>query len=139
MMSQTKDIKKIAVVLDSNAFFIPFQFGIDISEGLEALLKTNFETLLLSPVFAELRRLARTGSPKMKRNATYALELAKECRFVPVEQGEEETDDIITEISRKNGWLVFTNDRHLRKRLRNINVPVIYVRNKSRLEIDGRF
>ncbi|RLI16819.1 nucleotide-binding protein, partial [Candidatus Bathyarchaeota archaeon] len=33
---------------------------------------------------------------------------------------------------------VFTNDRNLRKRLRNINVPVIYVRQKSRLEIDGR-
>jgi rRNA-processing protein FCF1 len=33
---------------------------------------------------------------------------------------------------------VFTNDRQLRNRLRDINVPVIYVRQKSRLEIDGR-
>ncbi len=32
---------------------------------------------------------------------------------------------------------VFTNDRVLKKRLRDISVPVIYVRQKSRLDVDG--
>jgi rRNA-processing protein FCF1 len=40
-------------------------------------------------------------------------------------------------VARKCDCPVFTNDRKLRQRLRNINVPVIYVRQKSRLEIDG--
>jgi rRNA-processing protein FCF1 len=47
-------------------------------------------------------------------------------------------DDAIVEAARKWDCPVFTNDRKLRRRLRNINVPVIYVRQKSRLEIDGR-
>ena len=33
--------------------------------------------------------------------------------------------------------IVFTNDRELKERLRNIRVPVIYVRQKSFLAIDG--
>jgi rRNA-processing protein FCF1 len=32
---------------------------------------------------------------------------------------------------------VFTNDSKLRKRLRDISVPVIYVRQKSHLAIEG--
>jgi rRNA-processing protein FCF1 len=40
-------------------------------------------------------------------------------------------------IAKEWGSPVFTNDRLLRKRLRDISVPVIYVRQKSRLEIDG--
>ena len=32
---------------------------------------------------------------------------------------------------------VFTNDIQLKRKLRDISVPVIYVRQKSRLDIDG--
>jgi len=47
------------------------------------------------------------------------------------------TDDVIVEVAREWGAVVFTNDKLLRRRLRDISVPVIYVRQKSRLEIDG--
>ena len=47
------------------------------------------------------------------------------------------TDDVIVKVAQAWGSPVFTNDRQLRKRLRDISVPVIYVRQKSRLEIDG--
>ena len=47
------------------------------------------------------------------------------------------TDDVIVKVAKAWNSPVFTNDRQLRKRLRDISVPVIYVRQKSRLEIDG--
>jgi rRNA-processing protein FCF1 len=131
--------KPLRIVLDSNALFVPLKFKIDIFEELRAVAKTNYEPVLLSPVLHELEQLARAGKAKVKKNASYALELAKRCKVINVDQPDRSTvDDIIMNMAAEWRTPVFTNDRQLRKRLRNINVPVIYVRQKSKLEIEGR-
>jgi rRNA-processing protein FCF1 len=130
--------KKLKIILDSNALFVPLQFKIDVFEELKTLLKRNFEPILLMPVLRELEKLAEQGSPKMRRNASYALELAKKCKLVDIDEGGGfSPDDVIVKVAMEWSCPVFTNDRRLRRRLRDINVPVIYVRQKSRLEING--
>ena len=130
--------EKLKVILDSNALFVPLQFKIDIFSDLNRLLNRSFELVLLSPVKRELEMLARKGSPKMRKNASYALKLAEKCRYVEVDfPASALTDDVIVEIAEEWKSPVFTNDRQLKQRLRDISVPVIYVRQKSRLEIDG--
>jgi len=132
-------MKGLKIILDSNALFIPLQFRIDIFEELKRLLQVNFEPVLLSPVLRELEKLARDSSPKMRKNAVFALKLAGKCRLVQIKENlVTSSDDAIVLTAHEWKCPVFTNDRRLRKRLRNINVPVIYVRQKSRLEIDGR-
>ncbi len=141
MSPEFKHIKKTSrIILDSNALFIPLQFRIDIFEELKVLLNKKFELILLSPIRQELQKLAEKGSPKMRKNASYALETAEKCKLVELEGDYAgfSPDDAIFQMAREWGCSVFTNDRELRKRLRNITVPVIYVRQKSRLEIDGR-
>jgi len=131
--------KPLKVILDSNAFFVPLQFKIDIFEELKTLLNTNFEPIILSSVQKELESLTRKGSPKMRKWAIFALELTKKCNLIEANQTEgESSDDIIVKIAHEWDSPVFTNDRQLKKRLRDINVPVIYVRQKKRLEIEGR-
>ena len=128
----------LKVILDSNALFVPLQFKIDIFSDLSRLLNRSFELILLSPVKRELKALAKKGSPKMRKNAFYALELAEKCKYVEVDvPASTLTDDIIVKIAKEWSYPVFTNDRQLKKRLRDISVPVIYLRQKSRLEIDG--
>jgi rRNA-processing protein FCF1 len=128
----------VKVILDSNALFVPFQFKIDIFDCLEQLLERNLELILLSPIKRELEALAKKGSPKMRKNASYALKIAEKCRYVEVNAPASMlTDDVIVKIAEEWKTPVFTNDRQLKKRLRDISVPVIYVRQKSRLEIDG--
>ena len=140
MTAKPKHTKKTAkVILDSNALFVPLQFKIDIFEELKTVLSVKFEPILLSPIRKELEIIAEKGSPKMRKWASYALKLAEKCAFLEVEEKIAcSPDDAILEVARKCNCLVFTNDRTLRRRLRNISVPVIYVRQKSRLEIDGR-
>jgi hypothetical protein len=140
MTAKPKHTKKTAkVILDSNALFVPLQFKIDIFEELQTLLSVKFEPVLLSPIRKELETIAEKGSPKMRKWASYALKLAEKCTFLEArEKIAGSPDDAIVEAARKLDCPVFTNDRKLRRRLRNINVPVIYVRQKSRLEIDGR-
>ena len=128
----------VKVILDSNALFVPLQFKIDIFDGLERLLERKFELIVLSPVKRELEALVKRGSPKMRKNASYALKFAEKCTYVEVDAPASAlTDDVIVKVAGEWKAAVFTNDRQLKKRLRDISVPVIYVRQKSRLEIDG--
>ena len=136
----TKPARKEAlkVIVDSNALFVPLQFRIDIFYELERLLNRRFDLILLSAVKRELETLAKKGSPKLRREAACALRLAEKCRLIEVEKGSlVDVDDVIIKAAAEWKAIVFTNDEQLRKRLRDISVPVIYVRQKSRLEIDG--
>ena len=138
MTSEPAKKQPLKVIADSNALFVPLEFKIDIFTELLGLLNRNFELVLLSPVKKELETLASQGSPKIRRNAAFALSLSDKCVFVSVpEKPNEQTDDAILRIAKKWNSLVFTNDKLLRMKLRDISVPVIYVRQKSRLEIDG--
>jgi len=127
----------LKVILDSNAFFVPLEFKMDIFEELKTLLGRNLEFILLSPVKAELEVLAAGDEQKLRRQANFALRLAEKCRLVAVEGRGEATDDAIVRVAQSWGVPVFTNDRILKQRLRDISVPVIYLRQKSRLDIDG--
>jgi len=132
-----KKNEPLKVILDSNALFVPLEFKIDIFEELGQLLKRNAEFILLSPVKHELEVLAAGESPKIRRQASFALHLAEKCKLVAVENRGETTDDVIIRVAKKWNSPVFTNDRVLKRRLRDISVPVIYLRQKSRLDIDG--
>jgi len=130
---------KLKVILDSNALFVPLKFRIDIDEKLGELIKMPFEPVLLSPVVKELKTIVRSGSPIWRKNASFALKLAEKYRVTKVEtETETSTDDIIVRIAGEWKCPVFTNDKQLKKRLRDINVPVIYVRQKSLLKMEGR-
>ena len=128
----------LKVILDSNFLFVPSKFKVDIFEGLTNLLSQRYTPILLSPTHRELLKIAEKGSPKTRRHASLALKLAEKCKVVQVEQGYEEThDDVIVRVASEWRCPVATNDGALRKRLRNISVPVIYLRQMSRLEMEG--
>lgn len=136
--STTKKTRSLKIILDSNALFVPLEFKIDIFEELQRLLNRNVEFILLSPVKRELEILASKDSPKIRKEAIFALRLSEKCKYVPVENDERlPTDDAIIRVAKNWNSPVFTNDRQLKKRLKDISVPVIYVRQKSRLDIDG--
>jgi hypothetical protein len=133
-----KKNEALKVILDSNALFVPLEFKLDVFVEVEHLLNRNVDFVLLSPVKRELEQLATKDSPKIRRQAVYALKLAEKCKYVAVDEGEKlSTDDVIVKVAKAWNSPVFTNDKQLRSKLRDISVPVIYVRQKSRLEIDG--
>ena len=139
MIVELKKTRKIWIILDSNAWFVPLQFKIDVIEELKALTTKNFELVLLSPIKHELEKLANGKSPQMRKKAICALKMTEKCRVVEIDNIENlYPDDAIVKVAGEWRCPVFTNDKKLRKRLRDINVPVIYVRQKSHLEIDGR-
>ena len=126
------------IVLDANFFFIPTQFTVDIFEELSNLLNQRFEPILLSSTQKELEGLAESSSPKIRKQALMALRLSKKCSFVSVDKNLSESyDDVIVKVALEWKSPVCTNDRELRKRLRKIGAPVIFMRQKQRLEMEG--
>ena len=127
----------IKVVLDSNFLMIPFQFNLDIFQEIEYLLQKKVDFVVPSAVKTELTGISSRGG-EGAAEASLALQLASRCRVVEVTLDPGETvDDAILKASKKLGAVVATTDIELKKRLRDINVPVVYLRDKSKLEVDG--
>ncbi len=130
--------EKLRVVLDSNFLFLPSQFHLDIFEELANLLNQRFEPILLSSTQKELQGLTKSNSPKKGKQALLALKLAEKCRVIPVEKSLVETyDDVIVRVAAEWKSPVATNDRELRRRLRTLGLPVIFLRQKQRLMLEG--
>jgi len=117
---------------------VPGRFRVDIFEEIEKLLGTKFEGIILSPVLAELESLRISKSAKNTKMVNLALEFAKKLKTVRVKLGQNENvDDVILRFAKKIGCPVATNDKKLKKRLRDIKVPVIYLRQQSRILMEG--
>jgi len=128
----------IKIILDANFLFLPSQFKIDIFEQLANLVNQRFEPILLSTTLQELQTMAEKGSPTMQKQASLALSLAEKCRQIQVERKRGETsDDVILRIAVEWNSPVATNDRELREKLRAKSIPVIFLRGKRRLELEG--
>lgn len=127
----------VKIILDSNFLMIPFQFHIDIFQEIEYLLQKKVDFIVPSAVKSELTGISSRGGEGAPE-ASLALQLASRCRVVEVALEPGETvDDAIIKASKKLGAIVATADIGLKKRLRDINVPVVYLRDKSKLEVEG--
>jgi rRNA-processing protein FCF1 len=139
----------VKVILDSNFLMIPFQFNLDVFQEIEYLLQKKVDFVVPAGVKSELTGISARGG-EGAAEASLALQLASRCRVVEVTLDQGETvDDAIVKASQKLGAVVATTDIELKKRLRDPTapaglegtgwhpVPVIFLRDKTKLEIDG--
>ena len=128
----------IKVILDSNFLFIPLKFRVDILDELNRLFGGLVQCVIPSPILEELQLLKKKVKPSQRREIDFALDFAENCGIVEenIKCGET-VDDLIVRLA--SGWRcpVATNDIDLRHRLRSKGLPVIYLRQKAYLEVDG--
>lgn len=129
--------QNITILIDTNGFMIPVQFGIDIFSELRRLGFSKF--LTIPAVISELEKLSKTLKGNDRIAARVALQLSKQCevpsdsvhRTVP----EKYADDIIVESAVKYSVCVLTNDADLRRKLMSCGVVVVSMRQTNRLDI----
>ncbi len=137
-MSSPTHRRPVRIILDSNFLLVPFQFRFDIIDGLREVLGRSFEPIVLSTTYEELLKLSRKKPIKLKSQASLALELCTEFRRIKVEQNDTESnDDAIVRMAIELKGCVATNDRALKKKLRAAGIPVIYLRHRSHLALEG--
>lgn len=148
------------VLLDTNALFLPFQFHIDPRKAVPELLG-KCDILVPDFVVTEIETMMKANVPGARGAHLYAFryegvtfeKIVKEKDFDLAQAGGSAKrwpsgmapQDHGIEVDRKMVILavlmkayVLTCDNPLRKQLRKAGVPVIFVRNKKTLELDGQ-
>jgi hypothetical protein len=126
------------VILDTNFLFIPIRFGVDIIHHIEGLLGP-VEIVIPSSIIDELEILKNKVSSDQKREIYFTQKFARKFDILQVNKQKNETvDESIIRIAETVDGIVATTDKDLRKRLRSRGIPVIYLRQESQLEIEGR-
>jgi hypothetical protein len=121
------------IILDTNFLTIPYQFNIDVFEEIERIIEEDYELVTLDCVVEELKRMMESKG-KDAVAARVALELIKKKNVKVIKTKEKKVDNTIIKLADKN-TIVATNDKGLRKKLKNKNVKVLYLRSKKRLAI----
>jgi len=127
------------VIVDANFLMLPPKFRIDIFRELSRTLNRLVDVIVLSPVYEELHSISLNEHPKLSKQAEMALKIIEKLEIVDIKPNLGETvDNLIIRIAKEWNCPVATNDSELRKKLRTIDIPVIYLRQGVRLEIDGK-
>jgi len=114
---------------------IPHQFRVDIVSELRRLFPTH-ELIVPSFVIGELEGIRRHSGGDARIAASIGLALARRPPFRVVDEKlreGESVDDALLRISD----VLCTADRELRERARSQGIPVVYLRQKKYLAVDG--
>ncbi len=127
------------VVPDTNFLLVPGQFGVDIISELNRILDVKFKIVIPNVVLDELDVIERKTRGKDLLAVRMAKKLAERFETVEIGRfGEKPIDDQILDFTvKKERVIVCTNDKGLKKRLREKGVPVVYLRSKKILELEG--
>ncbi len=127
------------VLPDTNFLLIPGQFGVDILGELDRVLDVRFRVVIPNVVLQELDVIERKSRGRDLMAIRMARKLADRFEKVKIgEFGRRPIDDQILEFAVSNRHvIVCTNDRELKKRLRAVGVPVVYLRSKKILALEG--
>lgn len=134
----TNNLKPVLkIVLDTNFLMTPFNLGIDVISELDRIINQKYEIIILKGTIEELKGLSENPSLKVRKAAKLGLKLAQRYTVVDLVPENGKMDELIVKFSKKEGYVVATNDQNLRRKLKSEGIPTIYVRQKSHLQIEG--
>jgi len=113
------------VVLDTNALLMPFEMRMNIDLAISSLLG-NVRMVVPGPMIGELKNLDN-------KHVRAALALARKYEIF---QTESSGDDAIVEAAVRLDAYVLTNDKELRRRLRSLRIPIVYLRSNTHLVVE---
>lgn len=129
----------VAVVVDTSFLLIPAEFGIDVFAESKRVLERSIEFILLTSVLQEIGTRTKSGDSLRDRKFLIANDLAKRCRTVTIDPSIAglPVDDQLLEYTMSIKGILATNDRRLRERARERGLPVLLMRGKKRLALEG--
>ena len=123
------------VLFDTNFLLLPVRVGIDVKSELNRLLGA-YQIVIPSAVIQELEEIKDKNS-KTSRAVAFTKRLPPhEIIRTQLKKGET-VDDLIIRTAKKRNFIVATADLELKRRLRDQNIPVIYLRQKRVLALEG--
>ena len=130
----------IEVIIDTNFITIPAQFGVDIFSEAQRILEKRLEFVLLMSVVEEINtKFTEAESKTEKRKFKIAKDLTDRCKIIDVTEGMEQTpvDSQLLDYAASANGVLATNDKELRRRALERGIPVLVLRGKKHLMLEG--
>lgn len=123
--------KSVKVLFDTNAFLMPFEFGIDPYQGVKDLIPGAI-LITLKACVNELK-----GLKPGRWESIISLGLQKGLKIEQTNIDNLSVDDLIVLYAKNNKCLVLTQDKLLKKKLLNNSLRVVIMRQKKKFEVIG--
>jgi rRNA-processing protein FCF1 len=129
----------LPVIMDTNFLTVPAQFGVDVFSEAERVLERSLEFVLLDSVVEEIKSSLERASRTEARKFKVALDLVERCTVVSIPEAAKSApvDDQLLDYAKSVEGVLATNDRELRERASSQGTPVLLLRGKKHLELEG--
>ena len=119
------------VAVDTNMLLVPFQFGVDVFEEIRRLVP-GAKIVVLKNSIGELDKIAKQGV-KERKYVVLAKKLLDVNRVEIINRG----GSVDSELLRlaKEGVIIATNDKELKRKVWDAGGRVIALRERNRLEL----
>jgi rRNA-processing protein FCF1 len=97
-------------------------------------LEEKVDLFISSETLRELKSIANKKT-KEGRLALIALKLIEARKIKIVQSLKKEVDEDLLELAKKEGFIVATNDKDLKEKLKKENVRIICLKDKKRIEV----
>lgn len=108
---------------------------IDIIGQAKHLLGENTKFAITEPIRKELSIVPK-NNPKLKKAVIIAKEAIKNNNFDIIDTESQKADDSLVELSKKD-YFIATNDKEVRKKIKEENGKLLILRNKKYLIIEN--
>jgi hypothetical protein len=126
---------KNPIIFDTNFLFITFEFRIDIIAELQRVIGSSFSLYIYEGTISELENI-ENKKDKNKKFLPLISTMIKRYGFKIIKSNLNYIDEqILSNLDKR--VLIGTNDKALRKRIKEKGVKVMYTRQKSYLEISS--
>ena len=126
------------ILFDTNFLLIPLRFGVDIFKEAERVFNQLPKYYVTRSVLKEIAILKQNASPSFVKDLCFAEKIAEKCIVLDMEADDDETvDESILRIAKEKGLVVGTTDTDLKRKLREVGIKVLVLRQKKYLELIG--
>ncbi|MHA1268857.1 MAG: type II toxin-antitoxin system VapC family toxin [Candidatus Helarchaeota archaeon] len=121
------------ILLDTNFLLIPFQFKVNLKTKFDELIDRKYNLIILNEIYDELVRISKKAKGKRKIEIQAALTYykSKEKKTILNRLENESVDDLLLRIAKENNYIVATNDKLLKRRLKKSGINFIYLCQKA--------
>jgi len=123
--------KKVAI--DTNMLTAMLEFKIDIFEETKKMFG-NVDFVILKKTISELEKITQRYG-KEKKKAEFALKVLEKKNWRLIEVEAKNCDDALVKIS--NDYIIATNDKKLKKRIKENKGKVLFIKQKKFIGFDG--
>lgn len=120
------------LILDTNFVFIPFTYKVDIITQIEHIIPAKVTFVVMQKTMDELEKLCNLRVSNAKGAFAFCQ---KYCTILTHADAKTADDAIVTYCQTHSDTIVATQDLQLKKRLQEIGIRIVVLRQKSHLTL----